>query len=66
MKVKYKKSTKPTGRAGFTSDEDYNYNKKKEQERVDEILDKISKSGYDSLSKKDKDFLFKQSSKNQN
>ena len=29
------------------------------QKRVDEILDKISKSGYDSLSKAEKDFLFK-------
>ena len=66
LKVKYRKSNNTSGKARFTSDEDYNFNKKKEQERVDEILDKISKSGYDSLSKKDKDFLFKQSSKNQN
>jgi len=66
LKVKYRKSNNASGRARFTSDEDYNVSKKKEQERIDEILDKISKSGYDSLSKKDKDFLFKQSSKNQN
>lgn len=33
-------------------------NKKEEQERVDAILDKISKSGYDSLSKEEKDYLF--------
>ncbi|MEN8957877.1 MAG: DUF6576 domain-containing protein, partial [Flavobacteriales bacterium] len=31
--------------------------------QVDAILDKISKAGYDSLSKKEKDFLFKQSKK---
>ena len=43
------------------SDEDYNENKKLRQEQVDRILDKISKSGYESLSKKEKDFLFKQS-----
>lgn len=28
------------------------------QKRIDEILDKISKNGYDSLSKEEKDFLF--------
>lgn len=43
------------------SDEDYNMDKKQRQEQVDRILDKISKSGYESLSKKEKDFLFKQS-----
>lgn len=31
------------------------------QKRIDEILDKISHSGYDSLSKEEKDFLFKSS-----
>jgi membrane associated rhomboid family serine protease len=30
-----------------------------DQQRIDEILDKISKSGYDKLSKEEKDFLFK-------
>lgn len=30
-----------------------------DQKRVDDILDKISKSGYDSLSKEEKEFLFK-------
>lgn len=34
---------------------------KNEQARVDEILDKISQSGYDSLSKEEKDFLFRAS-----
>jgi len=29
------------------------------QKKIDEILDKISKSGYDALSKEEKDFLFK-------
>ncbi len=29
------------------------------QKRIDEILDKISKSGYDSLTQEEKDFLFK-------
>ena len=30
------------------------------QKRIDVILDKISKSGYDSLTKEEKEFLFKQ------
>ena len=30
-----------------------------EQERIDSILDKISKSGYETLTKEEKDFLFK-------
>lgn len=33
-------------------------NKDEKQKKVDAILDKISKSGYDSLSKAEKDFLF--------
>lgn len=32
---------------------------KDQQQRVDEILDKIKRSGYDSLSKEEKEFLFK-------
>ena len=42
-------------------DADYNANKREKQARVDSILDKISRSGYDSLSKEEKDFLFKAS-----
>jgi membrane associated rhomboid family serine protease len=33
-------------------------NKKEEQARIDAILDKIGKSGYDSLTKQEKDYLF--------
>lgn len=43
------------------NDTDYNANKRAKQARVDSILDKISRSGYDSLSKEEKDFLFKAS-----
>lgn len=43
------------------TDEDYNFTKKKIQERVDEILDKIGRSGYESLTKEEKDFLNKSS-----
>jgi hypothetical protein len=33
--------------------------KDKSQQQIDEILDKISQSGYDSLTKEEKEFLFK-------
>ncbi len=46
-------------RRGKRTDADYNVAKKEKQARVDSILDKISRSGYDSLSKEEKDFLFK-------
>ncbi len=45
------------------SDEDYNTLKIQKQKRIDQILDKISKSGYESLSKEEKDFLFSSSKK---
>ena len=41
--------------------EDINHEKKIKQDETDRILDKISKSGYDALSKEEKDFLFNQS-----
>ena len=65
LKVKYKSKEKYS-RSKAHSDYEYNSTKKQNQEKVDEILDKISKSGYDSLSKEEKDFLFHQSTKNQN
>ncbi len=37
---------------------------KQKQQQIDSILDKISKSGYDSLNKEEKDFLFKSGNKN--
>ena len=52
---KNKSSKKFTGR-------NYN-NSKTHQKKIDEILDKISSSGYESLSKKEKDFLFKAGNK---
>ncbi len=42
-------------------DADFNAGKRAKEERVNAILDKISRSGYDSLSKEEKDFLFKAS-----
>jgi membrane associated rhomboid family serine protease len=43
---------------------DYNNRKKTEQKVVDAILEKIAKSGYESLSKEEKDILFRQSRNN--
>jgi len=39
-------------------DDVYNDIKAEKQKKIDRILDKISKSGYESLSKEEKDFLF--------
>src|SRR5436190_5870076 len=46
-------------KAAVRSDEAYNLAKRTKQAKVDAILDKISRSGYDSLSKEEKDILFK-------
>ena len=40
------------------SDDEYNRRRAANQKRIDEILDKISKSGYESLSKEEKETLF--------
>jgi len=54
MKVTYKKPMN-----------DYEYNKTKadHQEQINKILEKISKGGYDSLTKEEKEILFKESQK---
>jgi membrane associated rhomboid family serine protease len=54
---------KSTSNARFKTDDDYNFESKQRQEKIDKILDKISKSGYESLTKEEKDFLFRQSNK---
>lgn len=48
-----------------TPRDDYEYNKQKahNQEEINRILEKISQSGYDSLSKKEKEMLFQQGKK---
>ena len=45
------------------SDDDFNAEKAENRRRIDEILDKVSRSGYDSLTKEEKDFLFKSSNR---
>lgn len=57
MKVVYKKGSKTR------NDYEYNAQKKANQAKIDAILDKISKSGYDSLSKEEKAILFDASNK---
>lgn len=52
MKVTHKRSS---------DDIEYNREKANEQQEIDKILDKISKAGYDSLSAKEKELLFKMS-----
>ena len=44
-------------------DDDYNKRKAATQKEIDKILDKISKSGYESLTKAEKELLFKSSNK---
>ena len=46
------------------TDEEYNSEKNLYQKRVDSILEKISKGGYESLTREEKDFLFRSSGKN--
>ncbi|MBN1951276.1 MAG: rhomboid family intramembrane serine protease [Bacteroidales bacterium] len=57
MKVSYK------SKAREMDDFDYNKSKADHQKEIDKILDKIAKSGYDSLTKKEKETLFRMSKK---
>lgn len=63
LKVKYRSNRNSNNTTPPRNDYDYNEVKVDNQKTIDAILDKISKSGYESLSKKEKDFLFKQSNK---
>jgi len=54
MKVSYKKTM---------NDLEYNKMKADHQERINKILEKISKGGYDSLTKEEKEILFKEGQK---
>lgn len=55
MKVTYKKKA--------ANDYEYNKARAERQEKINKILDKISKGGYDSLTKDEKDLLFRESQK---
>jgi hypothetical protein len=43
------------------NDEEYSKKKAASQQEIDHILDKIARSGYASLSKEEKDMLFRSS-----
>lgn len=58
MRVSYRRND-----AQKMSDWEYNKKKKTEKDNINEILDKIGKSGYDSLSKHEKEILFKMGNK---
>jgi membrane associated rhomboid family serine protease len=45
------------------TDDDYNAEKIARQKKIDQILEKISKGGYESLTKEEKDLLFRSSGK---
>ncbi len=59
---------KPRMRVEYTSkrpvtDEEYNKQRADQQKKMDKILDKISQSGYDSLTREEKELLFKMGDK---
>ena len=58
LKVNYKANKRPV------SDEEYNRQKVEKQEKIDAVLDKISQSGYSSLTKEEKELLFDSINKN--
>jgi membrane associated rhomboid family serine protease len=57
MRVEYR-SNRPL------TDDNYNKQRAENQKKLDRILDKISKHGYDSLSSEEKEILFRMSNKN--
>lgn len=60
-KMKAKKGGRYQHKPPPKDDQEYNRIKVDKQKKTDAILDKISKSGYESLTKEEKEFLFKQS-----
>lgn len=59
MKTVYRKTSDKKSTSGPRKSSSKKLDKDEKQKQIDAILDKISKSGYDSLSKSEKDFLFK-------
>lgn len=59
----YKKKNLKTVYKRPQSDDEFRSDKVKRSKNIDEILDKIAKSGYDSLNEKEKEYLFKNSKK---
>lgn len=60
--IKSRFASKPKVKVSYrkpANDIDYNRQKNQDQKHMNEILEKISKSGYDSLTREEKEFLFK-------
>lgn len=63
LKVKYKKNGATFDARKTKTDYEYNAAKAERQKEIDHILDKISKGGYDSLTREEKAILFSESQK---
>ena len=63
LKVKYKKAGAAFDARKTKTDIEYNTAKAERQKEIDHILDKISKGGYDSLTREEKAILFSESQK---
>ena len=63
MRVTYKKGTAAFDVHQTKTDYEYNTLKAERQKAIDHILDKVSKGGYDSLTKEEKAILFSESQK---
>ena len=63
MKVAYKKAGATFDARQAKTDYDYTKARAEKQKAVDHILDKISKGGYDSLTREEKEILFSESQK---
>ncbi len=63
LKVKYKKAGAAFDARQTKTDIEYNTAKAERQKEIDHILDKISKGGYDSLTREEKAILFSESQK---
>lgn len=61
-KTRFRK-VKDTRSGRVKTDEEFNREKRERAERMDAILDKVSKHGYDNLTAEEKDFLFRQSNR---
>lgn len=64
-KKNWQKKKKPTMKVNYNRSKDYEYNarKKEQSDEVDRILDKLKKSGYESLTTEEKKSLFDASKK---
>jgi membrane associated rhomboid family serine protease len=66
MKVTYQRARNEKANKASDIDQEFRDRKKAEADRLDEILDKIKKSGYDSLTSQEKKSLFESSRNTQN